>query len=51
MFVLYACCNKRGESSIKVIPVGPLDAFYRNAEYIPDDIAWSVWIVPGTITE
>jgi hypothetical protein len=51
MFVLYACCDKSGESNIRLISGGPLDAFYRSAVYIPDNIVWSVWIVPGAITE
>jgi hypothetical protein len=51
MFVLYACCDAELESSIKVISGDLLDPFYRNTAYIPNDIEWSVWIVPGTITE
>jgi hypothetical protein len=51
MFVYYACCDAEFEYSIKVIAGDLLDAFYRNAPSMPKDIVWSIWVVPGTITE
>ena len=50
MFILYACCDSSGESSIKVISGGGPRVLPKRA-YIPDDIAWSVWIVPGAVME